>query len=159
MRDVKLFLRLKVKFFASFIATVRGFTGGAMHSTEGHTRVPVRQEIWLRFHLSLFSLHFAATLAEKRIKSGNEGRKVSGSFLPRQSLSTGSFVFCSWNSWWTYECETLSRKSATCQSLCERNPLALLAETIVSIYVKKKSTFFSIQGFDVETIVRIAKCC
>lgn len=49
-----------------------------MHSAEGHTRVPVRQEIWLRFHLSLFSLHFAATLAEKRIKSGNEGRKVPG---------------------------------------------------------------------------------
>lgn len=36
-------------------------------------------------------------------------------------------------------------------NLCERS--ALLAETIVSIYVKKEKYFFSTQGFDVEAIV------
>jgi len=41
---------------------------------------------------SLFSLHFSVTLAEKRIKSGNEGCKAPGSFLPRQSHSAGSFT-------------------------------------------------------------------
>jgi len=39
-------------------------------------------------------------------------------------------------------------------NLCERSALsALLAETIVSIYVKKEKYFFSTQGFDVEAIV------
>lgn len=84
----------------------------AVYLTEGH-RVPAmgRQEVQLRFFLPLFSLHFTAVLAKKRIKSGNEGCKAPGSFLPRQSHSAGSFTL----SLWAVE----ARMRNSCNSACQ----------------------------------------
>lgn len=72
--------------------------GGRSPSSFPRGREPTLERSGFVFSLSrlssfsFFSLHFAATLAEKRIKSGNEGCKAAGSFLPRQSHSTGSFA-------------------------------------------------------------------
>lgn len=48
------------------------------------------------FPSSLYSPRFPAAFVKKRIKSGNEGCKAPGSFLPRQSHSAGSFALSLW---------------------------------------------------------------
>lgn len=105
-----------------------------------HTRIPALRDIWLRFHLTFFTLHFAATLAEKRIKSENEGCKVPQLFTAAITLGRKFRAQL-------FEVERTSVELrlaiARPVNLSERNALStslsFSAETVVSIYVRKKS--------------------